>query len=78
MVKSENIYVQFINHEKTIMLMVEDDGIGFNLDQVTSGSGLQNIRSRVEVFEGLVEIDSSIRKGTVTTIEIPLTSELTR
>ena len=74
--KSENIYVQFINHENTIMLMVEDDGVGFDLSQVSSGSGLQNIRSRVEVFEGLVEIDSSVGKGTVTTIEIPLTSEL--
>ncbi len=76
--KSENIYVQFINHENTIMLMVEDDGVGFDLSQVSSGSGLQNIRSRVEVFEGLVEIDSSMGKGTVTTIEIPLTSELTQ
>lgn len=74
--KGSNIYVQFINHENSLMLMVEDDGVGFDENAKSSGFGLHNIRSRVEVFEGTVEIDSSPGQGTVTTIEIPLTSEL--
>lgn len=74
--KGDNIYVQFINHENSLMLMVEDDGVGFDQSAESAGFGLQNIRSRVEVFEGTVEIDSSLGQGTVTTIEIPLTSEL--
>lgn len=68
----QNIYVQFIDHGDSIVLTVEDDGIGFNLSSNNKGLGLQNIRSRAEVFSGHVEVDSSPGKGTVTTIEIPL------
>ena len=65
------IFVQLINHEDSIMLMVEDDGIGFNPSIVTKGFGMSNIRSRAEVFDGTVDIDSAPGKGTVATIEIP-------
>lgn len=67
-----NIYVQFINHGNSLVLMVEDDGIGYDSNTVTYGFGLKNIQSRVELFEGNVEVDSGLDKGTVTTIEIPL------
>jgi signal transduction histidine kinase len=53
--------------------MVEDDGGGFDTDKTFKGFGLRNIKSRVDVFEGTVDIDSAPSKGTVTTIEIPLT-----
>jgi signal transduction histidine kinase len=52
--------------------MVEDDGSGFNTKKFVKGFGLRNIKSRVEVLEGTVDIDSSPGKGTVTTVEIPL------
>ncbi|MFM1875454.1 MAG: hypothetical protein RL266_1191, partial [Bacteroidota bacterium] len=74
--KASNIYVQLINHGNSLMLMVEDDGVGFDLDADATGFGLQNIRSRVEVFGGVLDIDSATGQGTVTTIEIPLTHEL--
>lgn len=65
------IFVQLINHEDSIMLMVEDDGRGFDPTSVTKGFGMSNIRSRAEVFDGTVDIDSAPGKGTVATIEIP-------
>ena len=64
--------LELINHESSLVLTVEDDGIGFDTTQHNRGFGLQNIQSRVAVFEGTVETDSSPGKGTVTTIEIPL------
>lgn len=67
-----NIYVQFINHEKSLVLMVEDDGIGYDIKTIEHGFGLQNIKSRAELFEGSVEVDTGKGQGTVTTIEIPL------
>ncbi|MCF8459768.1 MAG: PAS domain S-box protein [Flavobacteriales bacterium] len=73
---ASNVYVQLINHGDTIVLMVEDDGIGFDTNKITKGFGLQNIWSRAEVFEGRVEIDSAPNRGTVTTVEIPLTNSL--
>jgi len=71
-----NVYVQLINHGDSIVLMVEDDGIGFDPNNTTKGLGIRNIWSRAEVFEGRVEIDSALEKGTVTTVEIPLTNYL--
>ena len=55
-----------------MVLMVEDDGIGFNLDKMTAGFGIRNVVSRADVFEGSVDIDSAPGKGTVVTVEIPL------
>lgn len=71
--KPSHIFVQLINHGKSIVLMVEDDGCGFDTRKMFKGFGLRNIKSRVEVFEGTVDIDSAPNKGTVTTVEIPLT-----
>ena len=70
--KPSHIFVQLINHGDSIVLMVEDDGVGFEPNKVLKGFGLRNIKSRVEVFEGTVDIDSGPKKGTVTTVEIPL------
>lgn len=71
----ENVYVQLINHSDSIMLMVEDDGKGFNPNVISEGFGLHNIKSRIELINGTVEIDSSAGTGTVTTIEVPLTDK---
>ena len=71
---ASNVYVQLINHGDSIVLMVEDDGIGFDQNNISKGLGLRNIWSRAEVFEGRVEIDSKPQQGTVTTVEIPLTN----
>ena len=73
---AKHVYVQVINHGNSIVLMVEDDGIGFDPKSISSGLGLRNIWSRAEVFEGQVEIDSGPNKGTVTTVEIPLSNSL--
>lgn len=71
----ENVYVQLINHSNSIMLMVEDDGKGFSPTSISEGFGLQNIKSRIEIINGVVEIDSNLGTGTVTTIEVPLTDK---
>ncbi|MDB4655532.1 PAS domain S-box protein [Flavobacteriales bacterium] len=74
--KPEEVFVQLINHGKSVVLMVEDDGSGFDTKKLFNGFGLRNIKSRVEVFEGTVDVDSAVGRGTVTTIEIPLTHSI--
>lgn len=69
---ASSVFVQLIGHGPSIVLMVEDDGKGFDPEEDSGGLGLRNIRSRAELLEGSVEIDSALGKGTVTTIEIPL------
>ncbi len=65
------------------LLQVEDDGIGFDLASVEqsydrhSSLGLVNLRERTELVNGLLDIQSTIGKGTKVSVYIPLTSEAT-
>jgi len=73
--KANSILVQIILHSESIVLMVEDDGVGFNADIINSeetGIGLTNIETRVRVLNGEFNIDSILNKGTVASIEIPV------
>ncbi len=70
--RASNAFVQLIDHANSIVLMAEDDGVGFDTEKETTGFGLRNIRSRADLLGGRAETDSTIDRGTVTTVEIPL------
>ena len=55
-------------------ITVEDNGIGFNVEDAEKrdGMGLRNIKNRVAFLNGKLEIDSVIGKGTSTYIEIKI------
>lgn len=72
--KANNILVQVILHKNSIVLMVEDDGVGFEKDKLqleNFGIGLTNIDTRVRLLNGDFMLDSVLNKGTVASIEIP-------
>jgi len=48
----------------TVTLKIIDDGRGFDLEQISGGMGLQNIRERLEQLNGSLEISSSPGAGT--------------
>jgi signal transduction histidine kinase len=55
--------------------MVEDDGKGFNPQQITktnAGMGISSIDKRVEHLDGKMTIESEKNKGTSVIIDIPL------
>ena len=58
------IMVQIIQEPDRIAFTVQDDGTGFNPSAVTEGMGLQNIRTRIEVYNGLLDINSTAGEGT--------------
>lgn len=66
---------QIFNQDEIIVLVIDDDGIGFDLnnwDQPgAKGIGIISIRERVNAFEGSISIDSQPGKGTEIIIEIP-------
>ena len=47
----------------TAVVRITDDGIGFEPDKLVTGIGLKNIRSRLNMFNGQLEIDSAPGKG---------------
>ncbi len=70
------ISIQFIKHDTEIVLMVEDNGRGFDLQKVLgdekSGIGLCNIQSRVEYLKGSLDFDAAVGRGTIVTVLVPV------
>lgn len=60
------------NHE--ITLMAEDNGIGFEMENLNehSGHGLTHMKTRIENLNGSMHIDSNPARGTIISIVIPL------
>jgi signal transduction histidine kinase len=58
-----------------IAILVADNGKGFNVNNSRAGIGLSNIMSRVEAFNGTVEILSEPGKGCEIHCKIPLTEK---
>ncbi len=64
--------------DRVVVATVEDDGSGFDLNEVQSdaqprrGLGLATIRERTEMLGGTVQVESRIGRGTRVRIEIPL------
>jgi signal transduction histidine kinase len=55
-----------------MIVMVEDDGIGFDSQEIDKGMGTENIASRVNYLKGDLSVHSVKGTGTTTMINIPL------
>jgi len=65
--KAQKITLDLTAHEDSIILIISDDGIGFNNNKY--GLGLKNINDRTILYEGEMTIDSSSKKGTSVTVK---------
>ncbi len=72
--QAKHINVQLVQEEDRISFTVQDDGIGFDQEWVTEGMGLQNVRQRVDAFQGKMNIYSS-QQGTEIHVEIDFKKE---
>ena len=74
--KATEVGIQFIKHDKELTILVEDNGVGFNVEKelntTDGGIGLKNIQSRIAFLNGEVNFDSFPQKGTTVSIDIPL------
>lgn len=73
--KGTRIDVQAVMNHNTLVILIEDNGVGFdygNILKKTGGIGLQSIKNRVVSMNGNIEIDSVQGRGTSISIEIPL------
>ncbi len=72
--KATNIAAVFYYGDKELKIEITDDGQGFdiaNLNDNTTGLGLQNIISRASLIGGEASINSIINLGTTVTIKTP-------
>jgi signal transduction histidine kinase len=66
------ILVQLTKTTEKILLTVEDDGKGFNTEEllIAKGIGMKNLQQRVDYFKGKVDIASQPAEGTSINIEL--------
>lgn len=74
---ASDISVQIIMHYKRLVVVVDDNGSGFSVEEIRSneksGRGLQSVETRVQYLDGSMIVDSHVNSGTVVAVEIPLT-----
>jgi PAS domain S-box-containing protein len=59
--------------EEKVMVLIEDDGIGFDADEIQKSGhlGLLGIQERAEMLGGSFQIESRIGGGTTVVVEVP-------
>lgn len=72
--KAENAYIRLAASPEAFFLTVQDDGIGFDTRKLSSGIGLQNIKNRIEFYDGTVTIHSEPNQGSSLQVSIPVKS----
>jgi signal transduction histidine kinase len=60
---AEHVDIELKHSGKLIQLIIEDDGVGFDEEEVKSGLGLKNIRHRLELFNGYMKMHTSPQQG---------------
>jgi signal transduction histidine kinase len=80
--RASKVSVTLLCRDATIEIMIQDDGIGFDVQQVfkdadtgdPAGYGILGLRERISLLGGELEIDSRPGEGTSLTVNIPLSS----
>ena len=73
--QAKSVRVALCQEEENILLVVEDDGIGFRESDLSTslGSlGLLGMKERAQFCGGDVRISSSPGKGTTVTLRVPV------
>lgn len=72
--KATEATIHLTQHDDSLNIMVEDNGIGFNLRKIstTNGMGIHSIDKRIEHLNGTINIESTPKQGTTVIIDIPL------
>jgi signal transduction histidine kinase len=65
------ISLQMLSYPNNLLIIIEDNGRGFNSKSDFKGMGLKNLISRIAIINGKIDIDSQLNHGTTITIEVP-------
>ncbi|MBK9320690.1 MAG: hypothetical protein IPM91_19145 [Bacteroidetes bacterium] len=72
---AKNVNVEISKTNQTLKLVVEDDGVGFNINEdrlKTGGNGLKNMNTRAAELNGNILITSEPGQGTKITLTVNL------
>ncbi|MBD99643.1 MAG: hypothetical protein CMO34_07345 [Verrucomicrobia bacterium] len=66
------VHIQLFQNNSKLILIVEDNGHGFDESTSAEGHGLLNIRSRLSTVNGEVNFEPSPSSGSIATVRIQL------
>ena len=71
---ARNVKISLSRDEKQLLLVISDDGVGFDIDQLIEdeGNGLRNMRERARAIDASISITPSPGKGTEIHLSLPL------
>ncbi len=80
--KAKNVLIQVEYSEDDVEILIEDDGVGFTINDIQnlkgeegSGFGISVMRERVYLFSGRLDVNSEPGKGTRIFVKVPIDKE---
>ena len=70
--KAKHVDVQIFVHDNELIMTIEDDGSGFEMEKQRTGLGTKNMRLRTEQVGGEFSISSAVEDGTSIMVTVPL------
>jgi signal transduction histidine kinase len=69
---ARNVQVQLLRNKGHLVLIVEDDGVGFDPAQNSNGVGMRSLMDRARILHGTLDIQRGATSGTIATLRVPL------
>jgi signal transduction histidine kinase len=69
--QARKVEVDLAFRTDSLQLRIADDGVGLDQDNTGTGQGLRNIRERVRLLEGKLDIESVPGEGVALTLTVP-------
>lgn len=69
---AKNVKIELSCRNKEIMLVISDDGVGFDISRTALGTGMSNIYGRINQYNGVMEMESNAGKGCMLKVLLPL------
>lgn len=73
--EAKRVILEIIYQGDAVQIQVQDDGIGFEISDQSSGLGLRSMRERTELINGEMLINSSPGKGTLIKVTAPVATK---
>jgi two-component system, NarL family, sensor histidine kinase UhpB len=71
--EASNVVIQLTREHGSLILLITDNGKGFDGNTITSGNGLKNMMDRAQSMKGSWQQQSEPGKGTYIAVQIPIT-----
>ena len=74
--KATHVNIELMRNDKMVYLKIADNGVGFDVNQQRKGIGLYNIISRSDLYNGIVDIQTSPGNGCGIYITFPVGADI--